>query len=265
MYKQKAHSIYKKIEKYNAELEIKQENVPKEDDGIYDDEEEFADEEVEDEEEFEDDEEEVTDDGEDERKPVASGQSTEDTHQRIVKTLQKKAPGAVYNTVVDEESATKHDTSDGIIIMSGTAYGGGTIIPGQRKEDEKLGKQQMMDKFLESAVNDDQSLPYGPNHWTKDDPTEARSDSRSWRRRNKTQPQPQPTLRPQWQEPPQPTRVTSYPYQGEMNSHPYGNGHGHYPPSHQREGSNRSYGTHPQNYHHINQRLPGRDAQSLLW
>ena len=155
-----------------------------------------------------------------------------------MKTLQKKAPGAVYNTVVDEESATKHDTSDGIIIMSGTAYGGGTIIPGQRKEDEKLGKQQMMDKFLESAVNDDQSLPYGPNHWTKDDPTEARSDSRNWRRCNKSQPQPQPTLRPQWQEPPQPTRVTSYPYQGEMNSHPYGNGHGHYPPSHQREGSN---------------------------
>ena len=31
-YKQKVHSIYKKIEKYNAELEIKQENVPKEDD-----------------------------------------------------------------------------------------------------------------------------------------------------------------------------------------------------------------------------------------
>ena len=194
VYKQKAHSIYKKIEKYNAELEIKQENVPKEDDGIYDDEEEFEDEEVEDEEEFEDDEEEVTDDGEDEKKPVASGQSTEDTHQQIVKTLQKKAPGAVYNTVVDEESATKHDTSDGIIIMSGTAYGGGTIIPGQRKEDEKLGKQQMMDKFLESAVNDDQSLPYGPNHWTKDDPTEAGSDSRNWRRHNKSQPQPQPTL-----------------------------------------------------------------------
>ena len=39
-----------------------------------------------------------------------------------------------------------------------------------------------------------------------------------------------------------------------MNSHPYGNGYGHYPPSHQREGSNRSYGTHPQNYHHINHR-----------
>ena len=109
-----------------------------------------------------------------------------------MKTLQKKAPGAVYNTVVDEESATKHDTSDGIIIMSGTAYGGGTIISGQRKEDEKLGKQQMMDKFLESAVNDDQSLPYGPNHWTKDDPTEAGSDSRNWRRHNKSQPQPQP-------------------------------------------------------------------------
>ena len=36
--------------------------------------------EVEDEEEFED-EEEVTDDGEDEKKPVASGKSTEDTHQ----------------------------------------------------------------------------------------------------------------------------------------------------------------------------------------
>ena len=81
VYKQKAHSIYKKIEKYNAELEIKKENMPKEDDGIYDDEEEFEDEEVEDEEEFEDDEEEVTDDGEDEKKPVASGQSTEDTHQ----------------------------------------------------------------------------------------------------------------------------------------------------------------------------------------
>ena len=31
-YKQKAHLIYKKIEKYNAELEIKQENVSKEDD-----------------------------------------------------------------------------------------------------------------------------------------------------------------------------------------------------------------------------------------
>ena len=70
----------------------------------------------------------------------------------------------MYNTVVDEESATKHDTSDGIIIVSGTAYGGGTIIPRQRKEDEKLGKQQMMNKFLESAVNDDQSLPYGLNH-----------------------------------------------------------------------------------------------------
>ena len=54
-----------------------------------------------------------------------------------MKTLQKKAPEALYNTVFDEESATKHDTSDGIIIMSGTAYGGGTIIPGQRKEDEK--------------------------------------------------------------------------------------------------------------------------------
>ena len=131
-YKQKAHSIYKKIEKYNAELEVKQENLPKEDDGIDDDEEEFEDEEVEDEEEFED-EEEVIDDGEDEKKPVASGQLTEDTHQQIVKTLQKKAPGAVYNTVVDGESATKHDTSDGIIIMSGTAYGGGTIIPGQRR------------------------------------------------------------------------------------------------------------------------------------
>ena len=116
VYKQKAHSLYKKIEKYNAELEIKQENVPKEDKINYD-EEEFEDEEVEDEEEFED-EKEVTDDGEDEKKPVASGQSTEDTHQWIVKTLQKKAPGAVYNTVVDEESATKHNTSDGIIIMN---------------------------------------------------------------------------------------------------------------------------------------------------
>ena len=63
-------------------------------------------EEVEDEEEFEDDEE-VTDDGEDENKPVASGQSTEDTHQQIVKTLQKEAPGAVYNTVVDEEVSYK--------------------------------------------------------------------------------------------------------------------------------------------------------------
>ena len=30
-YKQKAHSLCKKIEKYNAELEIKQKNVPKED------------------------------------------------------------------------------------------------------------------------------------------------------------------------------------------------------------------------------------------
>ena len=77
-YKQKVHSIYKKIEKYNAELEIKQENVPREDDGIHD-KEEFEDEEVEDEEEFED--EEVTDDGEDEKKPVVSGESTEDTHQ----------------------------------------------------------------------------------------------------------------------------------------------------------------------------------------
>ena len=72
-YKQKAHSLYKKIEKYNVELEIKQENVPKEN-KIDDDEEEFEDEEFEDEEE-------VTDDGEDEKKPVASGQSTEDTHQ----------------------------------------------------------------------------------------------------------------------------------------------------------------------------------------
>ena len=96
----------------------------------------------------------------------------------------------MYNSVVDEESATKHDTSDGIIIMSGTAYGGGTIIPGLRKEDEKLGKQQMMNKFLESAANDDQSLPYGPNHWTKDDPMDAGSDSRNWRRRDKPQPQP---------------------------------------------------------------------------
>ena len=148
-----------------------------------------------------------------------------------MKTLQKKAPETVYNTVVDEESATKHDTSDRI-IMSGTAYGGGTIIPGQRKEDEKLGKQQMMNKFLESTANDDQSLPYGPNHWTKDDPTDAGSDSRNWRRHK---PQPQPILQPQWQEPPQPTRVTSYPYQGEMNSHPYGNGHGNYPSSHQRQ------------------------------
>ena len=97
-YKQKVHSIYKKLEKYNAELEVKQENVPKEDDRIDDDEEEFEDEE--DEEKFED-EEEVTDDGEDEKKPAASGQSTEDTYQQIVKTLQKKAPGAVYNTIVD--------------------------------------------------------------------------------------------------------------------------------------------------------------------
>ena len=40
-YKQKAHSIYKKIRKYNAELEIKQENMPKEDDRIHDDKEEF--------------------------------------------------------------------------------------------------------------------------------------------------------------------------------------------------------------------------------
>ena len=96
----------------------------------------------------------------------------------------------MYNTVVDEESATKQNTSDGIIIMSGTAYGGGTIIPGQRKEDEKLGKQQMMNKFLESAVNDDQSLPYGLNHWTKDDPTDAGSDSRNWRRCDKPQTQP---------------------------------------------------------------------------
>ena len=87
-YKQKAHSIYKKIEKYNAKVEVKQENLPKEDDGIDDDEEEFEDEEVEDEEEFED-EEEVTDDGEDEKKPVASKQSMEDTHQRIVKTTEK--------------------------------------------------------------------------------------------------------------------------------------------------------------------------------
>ena len=86
-YKQKAHSIYKTIEKYNAELEIKQENVPKEDGEIHDDEEECEDEEVEDEEEFED--EEVTDDGEDEKKPVASGQSTEDTHQQIVKTAEE--------------------------------------------------------------------------------------------------------------------------------------------------------------------------------
>ena len=77
-YKQKAHSIYKKIEKYNAKLEIKQENVPKEDE-IDDDKEEFE-EEFEDEEEFKE-EEEVTNDGEDEKKPVASGQSTEDTHQ----------------------------------------------------------------------------------------------------------------------------------------------------------------------------------------
>ena len=30
VYKQKTHSIYKKIEKYNAELVIKQENMPKE-------------------------------------------------------------------------------------------------------------------------------------------------------------------------------------------------------------------------------------------
>ena len=134
--------------------------------------------------------------------------------------------------------------------MSGTAYGGGTIIPGQRKEDEKL--VDMMNKFLESAANDDQSLPYEPNHWTKDDPTDVGSDSRNWRRCDK--PQPQPILQPQWQEPPQPTRVTSYPYQGEMNSHPYGNGHGNYPPSYQREGSNRSCGTHPQNYHHVNHR-----------
>ena len=99
----------------------------------------------------------------------------------------------MYNTVVDEESATKHDTSDRI-IMSGTAYGGSTIIPGQRKEDEKLGKQQMMNKFLESAVNEDQSLPYGPNHWTKDDPMEVGSDSRNWRRCDKPKPQPQPIL-----------------------------------------------------------------------
>ena len=64
-YKQKAHSLYKKIEKYNAELEIKQENVPKENDGIHDDEQEFEDDEVEDKEEFEDDEEEDTEDDED--------------------------------------------------------------------------------------------------------------------------------------------------------------------------------------------------------
>ena len=77
-YKQKAHSIYKKIKKYNAKLEIKQENVPKEDE--IDDDEEECEEEFEDEEEFKD-EEEVTNDGEDEKKPVASGQSMEDTHQ----------------------------------------------------------------------------------------------------------------------------------------------------------------------------------------
>ena len=93
-------------------------------------------------------------DGEDEKKLVASGQSTEDTHQWIVKTLQKNATGAVYNTVVDEESATKHDTSDGIIIMSGTAYGGGTIIPRQRKEGEKLGK-----------TIDDEQVPWICSKW----------------------------------------------------------------------------------------------------
>ena len=48
----------------------------------------------------------------------------------------------------------------------------------------------MMNKFLESAANDDQSLPYGLNHWTKDDPTDAGSDSRNWRRCDKPQPQP---------------------------------------------------------------------------
>ena len=51
-----------------------------------------------------------------------------------------------------------------------------------RKEDEEFGKQQMMNKFLESAANEDQSLPYGPNHWTKDDPMEAGSDRMNWRR-----------------------------------------------------------------------------------
>ena len=129
---------------------------------------------------------------------------------------------------------------------------------------KKLGKQQMMNKFLESAVNDDQSLPYGPNHWTKDDPTEVGSDSRNWRRCDK--PQPQPILQPQWQEPPQPTRVTSYPYQGKMNSHPYGKWSWSLPTKSPKGRKQLIlWYTSSKLSSHQPQGSPGRDAQSLPW
>ena len=129
------------------------------------------------------------------------GKPSEDTLGKLQTVMKHLAPGNRYSAPKDEEQ----EASAGIVRLSqSTKQGKDAILPGLAGEEEKQGKNFMLERYFHSTVDDEQSLPTAPSE------TPLSCHSRR--------------LQPQCRDPPEPTRMTAatpYAHRG-MNNHSCG-------------------------------------------
>ena len=143
-----------------------------------------------------------------------SEEESEDTHHRLKSVLREKAPDSRYNKAEEQKQSVN-------------------------QQDPGYADDLIMKRYMSDA-DDKQSLPYGPDHWSSDAVTPTRQNDgnncpRDQHHQHSRRQSDQATrnnkgserqFRPQWQEPPKPTRVSNaprYQHQGWRSTLPQGN------------------------------------------
>ena len=179
-------------------------------------------------------------------------EESEDTQHRIENVMRKKAPDNKYHRVEQKQSGNR------------------------KQKDPDYADDPIMKRYMSDA-DDNQSLPYGPDHWSTDAVTPTRPNDGNKRQQDNNHQQSgrqsnqvtrnnkgsERQFRPQWQEPPKPSRVTNatrYQHQGWRSTLPQGNRTRNADQQSSYSGDSGQGGHHHHHHHghqHHNQRNQG--------